>query len=68
MLDSAEYITIMSFDRSTILSQVWALDWSNFIIEIETYTSELKSKPLMPWHIGSATPEFSRKFNVLKEQ
>ena len=40
----------------------------NFIIEIDTYTSELKSKPLLPWLIGSATPEFARKFNVLKEQ
>ena len=40
----------------------------NFIIEIDTYTSELKSKPLMPWLIGSATPEFTRKLNVLKEQ
>ena len=139
MLDSAEYITIMSFDMSSILSQVWSLDWSNllaampgslashliivaavdnllvfrmilyctlyiftqicnsilfhfcvlisqicldcsqfffekmmcqvnFIFEIDTYTSKLKSKPFMPWLIGSATPEFTRKFNVLKEQ
>ena len=137
MLDSAEYITIISFDRCTILSQVghqigqtcWlqchliivaavdnilvfrmilyctlyiltlicnsilfyfvsnfvflisqiCLDCSqlffekmmcqvNVIIEIVTYTSELKSKPLMPWLIGSAIPEFTSKFNVLKEQ
>ena len=31
---------------------------SKFIIEIDTYTSELKSKPLMPWLIGSATPVY----------
>ena len=132
MLDSVEYIIILSFDRSTILSQVWSLDWwnlllqcqgawqaiwslwlpwtitlssewfytailfylvsnfvflisqicldcsklffekmmyqVNFIIRIDTYTSELKSKPLMLWLIGSPTPEFNMKFNVLKEQ
>ena len=40
----------------------------NFIIEIDNYTSELKSKSLMPWLMGRAIPEFTRKFYVLKEQ
>ena len=32
----------------------------NFIIEIDNYTSELKSKSLLPWLKGRATPEFTK--------